>query len=156
VLALGPLSELVEPIIGNMRILKVICVLFCLFSLISAITGIQSVNASVSVGESAHTSSAKMVVAQNNSFIAYSFLAALLYAAAFYGIQKRKPLTWKLGWVVIIASFLRFITSVLLHSLKLPQPDCWIVSTAGVLIGSAVAIFWGVWWKRQKSYFSVQ
>jgi hypothetical protein len=84
----------------------------------------------------------------------YSLLAAGVFAIAFYGIHRRFPIAWKIGWGVLIASFLDFLVSALSFSLRLPLPDRLIASSAIIVGGCAVAIYWGFWWNRQKSYFT--
>lgn len=144
---------MVELIIGNMRILKIICILFCFFSLVSAFTGLRSMHASVIFNKAGHSSSAGMTVTKNIVFRIYSFFNAVLFAAAFYGIQKRKPATWRFGWFVMIFSSLSALISALSDSLCQPTPSNWIASSAIVLGTGVVLAFWGFWWKRQKAYF---
>ena len=138
--------------IRKMRILKIICILFCLLSLASALTGLQSSHVSVSAGKSVKTS-ASIVITKSVSFRIYAFSQAVLWAAAAYGIHKKIPITWKLGWVVLVTSSLEATVSALSYSLRLPFPDYWIASSAIVIGFCAVTVYWGFWWKRQRNYF---
>ena len=70
----------------------------------------------------------------------------------FYGIEKKKLIAWKLGWIVIAYSFLSFIVSVIISCLKIP--DGWIPIVIAVPIGVIVTIFMCVFWKQQKGYFN--
>ena len=84
----------------------------------------------------------------------WSLVEASLFAGAVYGIQTRASIVWKLGWGALGLSFLTFTVQALSFSLKLPPPERWIASAAILVVGAAVATYWGLWWKRQKSYFS--
>jgi hypothetical protein len=121
-------------------------------SLISAFTGLQSFHASISAGQSVN-SSTNIVTVKSVVFRICAFIQAVLFAAATYGIHKKAPVTWKLGWVVFAVLFLNVLASALSSSLKLPPPDRWIASFAIVIGFGAVAAYWGFWWKRQKNYF---
>src|ERR1700730_5797284 len=128
--------------------LKIICALFCLMCVASAITGVQAVHLST------HNSSSDASITMHSGYgRVWSLVSALIYAGAFYGIQKRAPIGWKLGWCALIVSFLQFSIGALSFSLKLPQPARWILSTAILVTGAGVTAYWGIWWKRQKSYF---
>jgi hypothetical protein len=131
-----------------MDTLKIICAFFCLMCVASAISGVQAVH--VSTHNSASNASITM---QRDYGRIWSLVCALIYAGAFYGIQKRAPIMWKLGWCALVSSFLQFTIGALSFSLKLPQPDKWIASTAILLGGVGVTTYWGFWWKRQKNYF---
>jgi hypothetical protein len=133
----GSSLVLVELTIGNMRILKVICILFCLLGLVSTFAGLQPTE----------------IITKHIAYRTYSFLIAVLFGFAAYGIHKRKPMTWKLGWILIVATSLEALFSALSHSLKLPTLDCWIASSV-IVIGNGLAVmFVGFLWKRQKPYF---
>jgi uncharacterized membrane protein len=134
------------------KTLKIICILFCVLSLVSGLTGVRSFHASISAGKSVN-SSANIVISKNIAFRIYAFLNAILCGAAAYGIHKKVPATWKLGWVVLVVSLLNALVSALSSSLKLPLPDRWIASSAIVIGICAVAIYWGLWWKRKRNYF---
>jgi uncharacterized membrane protein len=60
---------------------------------------------------------------------------------------------WKFGWVVLIASFSSLIVEALASLKQMPQSGGWIASAVVTIGFAAVAIYWGRWWKRQKSYF---
>ena len=130
-----------------MRLLKAVCILFCLLSVASSVTGIRTVRWSTAAGLT--------ITKQSGIGIAVSSLVvALVYAIAAYGIHRRAPIVWNLGWVALVICFLSFSISALSSSLRLPRPDCWIASTAIVVVGAAVTAYWGAWWKRQKGYFN--
>ncbi|MGB6874900.1 MAG: hypothetical protein WBD87_02590 [Candidatus Acidiferrales bacterium] len=130
-----------------MRILKIICILFCLMSVASAITGIQSAHSSMRAisGAPAHVST---IVTRERGTAArlWAIFVALVFAVAAYGIHKRAPFVWGLGWVVLCLAFLQFLIEVLSSSLRLPQPDRWIASSAILLGAGGVAAWWGIWW----------
>jgi hypothetical protein len=127
-----------------MRTLKAICILFCLLSLVSAVTGIRTFHWSTSDG---------LNITRQGGLVhtLWSVFSSLLYASAAYGIHRRIPIVWKLGWAALIVSFLEFATGGVSSVLR--QPGGWI-GAAGILVGGAlVAGYWGRWWNRQKDYF---
>ena len=128
----------------SMRVLQAICVLFCLLSIASAVTGIQSIRA---------TSDGVAISRYSGFGRCYAIAAALVFAAAFYGIHRRSLVAWKLGWMVLAALTLGIVISALIDALKQPTPGHWMASCFMVIGGSAVAVFWGIWRKRQRGYF---
>lgn len=76
---------------------------------------------------------------------------AAFFAAAFYGVYRRLPIAWKLGWLYIIlgaAHFIFFAWVGLIH-----QPKGEIGALAATVGGIIVAVYWGARWYKQKSYF---
>src|SRR5580704_2222755 len=127
-----------------MRTLKAFCVLFCLFSLVSALTGVRAFHWSTSDG---------LNITRQGGLIntLWSVFNALLFASAAYGIDRRIPVVWKLGWAVLTVFFLEFAIGGVSSVLR--QPGGWI-GAAGILVGGVlVAVYWGRWWNRQKDYF---
>jgi hypothetical protein len=128
---------------GSMRVLQVFCAFLCLLSVLSAVTGIQS----ISVAD-------RVVIAKHGGFgRIYSLFVAGVFAAAVYGIRRRAPIVWKLGWVLLAASFVSFVVSALPGALRQPPPGCWIVAAFILIGGLVVTVYWGWWWKRQRDYF---
>jgi hypothetical protein len=79
----------------------------------------------------------------------------LIFAGTYYGIQKRAPFMWKMGWIVIVCGFLDFLILTLSAIVKLPESTHPLIASAAVLIGSAtVAVYFSHWWWQQKSYFA--
>jgi hypothetical protein len=113
-----------------MRVLQAICVLFCLLCILSAVTGIQSIIVADRVAITRHSDLGRL----------YAILTAALCAAAVYGIHRRAPIVWKLGWVVLAASFLSFVVMATPDALRQPPPGCWIISCFIVIGGAVVSI----------------
>jgi hypothetical protein len=130
----------------SMRVLQALCVFFCLMGILSAVTGIQSISVADRVVITRHSDLGRL----------YSILVAAFNAAAFYGIQRRALIAWKLGWVVLVAAFMSFVASALPETTRLPPPGCWIVPCFVMIGGSVVVGIWGMWWKRQRGYFTRQ
>jgi hypothetical protein len=129
-----------------MRTLKAICILFCLLSVVSAATGIRNFHWSTSDG---------LNITRQGGIVhtLWSIFSSLLYASAAYGIHLRIPVVWKVGWAVLIVSFLEF--TIVGVSSVLRQPGGWI-GAAGILVGGVlVAVYWGQWWNRQRGYFHI-
>lgn len=129
-----------------MRILKAICILFCLLSVVSALTGIRIFHWSTSDG---------LNITRQGGLLntLCSLFSSLLYATAAYGIHRRMPVVWKLGWAVLLVTFLEFTIGGVSSVLR--QPGGWI-GAAGILVGGVlVAVYWGRWWNRQRGYFHI-
>jgi hypothetical protein len=130
---------------SSMHTLKTICLFFFLLSLVSVIEG----------GLAIHPSPFRSMSLSHGVFgTTVSILDAVFWACAFYGIHKRAPIAWNLGWAVIVVGLLEFLIFGLSSTMRLPQADNpWIASAAVVVVGGAVATYWSIWWKRQKGYF---
>lgn len=129
-----------------MRTLKAICILFFLLSVVSALTGIRTFHWSTSDG---------LNITRQGGLgnTLWSVFSSLLYASTAYGIHRRIPVVWKLGWAVLIVSFLEFTIGGVSSVLR--QPGGWI-GAAGILVGGVlVAVYWGRWWNRQRDYFHI-
>jgi hypothetical protein len=126
-----------------MRVLMALLILSCVLCVGSAITGIQAFEADSRTGT---------VVTYWHG---YWRLLALVYAAgsalAFYGIYRRYPIVWKLGFVVWYLSAAYFVFQAW-WSLW-PQPYGWIGATAATLFAPFVALYWASWWRKQRPYF---
>jgi hypothetical protein len=129
-----------------MRTLKIVCLLFCLLSVASIIAGGHAVRPAPF---------GTPVTGHGSVGMIWSFVNAVVFAGTFYGIHTRAPITWKLGWGVIVVGLLEFLYEALSSTMKLPETaHPWIASAAVLIGGAAVALYWGLWWKRQKPYFA--
>ena|SRR5260221_8028732 len=127
-----------------MRALKIVCLLFSLLSVASVLTGVRAVNVTTSWG-------LNITKQPGVGALLWSVFNALLYASAAYGIQKRLPVVWKLGWVVLVVSSLEFMIRAMGSATKVP--GSWVLCI-GILVGAvAVTVYWGAWWNRQMGYF---
>jgi hypothetical protein len=127
----------------GLRLLKAVCLLFCLFSLLDLIPGIYSPE-SARLGVSVISHGVSRFV---------SLVDAFLFAAAFYGLQQRSAITWKLGWAFIGVFFSELVIFCLASTLKLQGPNRWIASVAVIVGCASVAIYWSLWWDRQRRHF---
>ena len=131
-----------------MRLLKIFCIFFCLFSLASAFTGVHAIQYSF-VG---NVVTRKIATDHSRLGVYLSLAYALLFAAAAYGIERRAMITWRLGFAYLLIAYLAFNIQVLLSTVKLPQG--WIAAVAMVVASSLIFLWWRLWWKRQRGYFS--
>lgn len=131
-----------------MRLLKAFCIVFCLLSLISAFTGVHAVHYSYA----GNVVTRQLGVDHSRLGMIVSVLNALLLAAAAYGIHTRALLAWKLGFAYLAIAYLGFIIQVLSASLRLPEG--WVAAVAVGAVSSLIFLWWGLWWKRQRDYFS--
>ena len=76
---------------------------------------------------------------------------AVAFGVAFYGVYRRHPITWRLGWVVFCLSCAQGVLTV--WSSTRSQPDAGVIFVLSAFAGLAVALFWGNWWRRQRLYF---
>jgi|HubBroStandDraft_6_1064221.scaffolds.fasta_scaffold01772_13 hypothetical protein len=122
---------------GNfgLLVLKFGCVFSCLFSLLTLTPRFRS------AGSHNHL----------QDFV--SLLNLFIFAAGFYGIQRKERLTWQLGWFAGGILLSEWLVLSLAPILNHPRPNEWIAPAVFVICGFAVASYWGYWWKRQKSYF---
>ena len=128
-----------------MRVLMTILILASVLGFFSAITGVQSVYSDSRTGT---------VITYHHG---YGRLLALVYAAAsavlFYGIYRRYPFVWKLGFVLLYLSVAQFVFQAW-WSLW-PQPYGWVGATAVTVFAPFLMLYWARWWRRQKDWFFV-
>jgi hypothetical protein len=127
-----------------MRILMTLLLVGAVSALASAVTGVQSVYSDSRTGT---------VITYWHGYggrlLAVGYAAIL--ALAFYGIYRRYPSIWKLGFVALCLSAADFIFNA--WQMLLPQPEGWVGAAAATVFVPLVALYWGRWWQRQKSYF---
>ena len=125
-----------------MRVLMALLLFSCVACILSAVTGIHAFDANSRTGT---------VVSYWHG---YWRLLPLFYAAisalAFYGIYRHYPVVWKLGWVFLIGGAVEFIVLAWLSLIH--QPYGWVGAIAATLGGIGVTVYWGFWWRKQKSY----
>ena len=127
-----------------MRVLMTMLIFAGVFCMLSAITGVQSFHYDSRTGS---------VITHHQGYgRMYAVASAVFCAVAFYGIYRRYPLAWKLGWVALGAGAASFLIEALPSAMHQPQGSA-IASTAIVLGAIAVMVYWGFWWRRQRSYF---
>jgi hypothetical protein len=78
----------------------------------------------------------------------------MICAAGFYGIHKREPLAWTLGWLGLGLFFSEWIVFCMVSALKARVPDVRYIFLLLVVIGFRVATYWGYGWWCQKVYFT--
>jgi hypothetical protein len=120
---------------SNLLVLKLVCASFCLLSLLSLTPGFRSARP--------HSHLRDFV----------SLLNAIIFAVGFYGIHRRARLTWQLGWFVGGFLLSEWLVLCLEPIVSHPKPNGWVASAVMVAGGFAVALYWGYWWKSQKSFF---
>jgi hypothetical protein len=128
----------------GLRVLKTLCLLYVLLSLLHFVLGPHS-------GQ--WSKFGVVVVWGDEPLSPLAVVSTLFYAAGFYGIHRRLAFTWIWGWLLIGTVFVGTLAACLASTLKASEPACWILSAAVVVGCTAVAVYWGLWWNRQKGYF---
>ena len=82
----------------------------------------------------------------------YALGAAVLSGVAFYGVYRRSPIAWKLGWLFLFAGAMDFIFEAWLGLIH--QPYGWVGALGATVCVIAVTIYWGIWWQRHRDYFT--
>jgi len=130
-----------------MKTTQFICLLFCVAN---AVAAAQGISLNISNIESGIAFRYKWVM------IFYLCVKAVVFALASYGIFRRNILAWKFGWLGFAFMFLDFAIAVLSFSLKLEYPNSLYCSGSILLSTTCGAFFFGVWWFKQKSFFSAE
>ena len=126
-----------------MRLLLIAFVLAAIVGVASAITGIASFQADSRTGT--------VVEYWHGYEWLYAVGAAIIFAIASYGIYRRFPLVWKIGFVVIYLSAAEFVFQA--WWFLWPQPYGWVGATAVTVFAPFIALYWASWWRRQRTYF---
>jgi hypothetical protein len=126
-----------------MRLLLIAFVLAAIAGVVSAITGIASFEADSRTGT--------VVEYWHGYERLYAVGTALSFAIASYGIYRRFPFVWKIGFVVIYLSAAQFVFQV--WWFLWPQPSGWIGAVFATVCAPFIALYWASWWRRQRPYF---
>lgn len=132
--------------------LKYLCAFIAVLFILKAITGVGAVSATVSPVYNG-TSVAHMGL--------YSRLGALVIAFAFavcaFAIHRRALVIWPVGFGLLGLVYVQFVTeSVMALCQAAPVknfPEFWLPTISVIVLGAAVTLYWGFWWKRQRPYF---
>lgn len=138
-ITMTPLPTIPEAVIPGtpfgIEVLKAVLAMGCVLSLIGSIPGLLF-----------------HFVANHSSFrLLISLGYAVLFGIGFYGIHRRMGLAWTVGWFYLGIAYVSSIVSVITTSET--TPDRWIMLCIVVVGFSAVGVYWGVWWEKQKLYF---
>ena len=126
-----------------MRVLMTLLLLGVVLTVASAITGIQSVVCNSRTGT---------VITYWHSYGRLFALGdAAVFALAFYGIYRRYPLVWKLGFVVLYLSAAGFVFQAWWSLWR--QPYGWVGAIAVTVFIPLVTLPWATWWRTQRPYF---
>ena len=124
--------------------MKIVCVFFGLWSVALVIHGVWRIYSGVHALGTRHAMFSTV----------RPLLLLIFWGSAIYGVHKKAPIAWKLGWGVIGVGLLTFLAGALSAISKLPRTDYPGVAGAAVVFGgAAVAFYWGFWWSKQKSCF---
>ena len=126
-----------------MRVLMTLLLLGVVLSIASAITGIQSVVCDSRTGT---------VITYWHSYGRWLTLGyAAVLALASYGVYRRRPVVWKLGFVVLYLSAADFVFQVWWSLWR--QPYGWVGATAATVFAPLITLYWTTWWRKQRPYF---
>jgi hypothetical protein len=99
---------------------------------------------------------AEVVAARDHFDIAWGVIGITVWSLAFYGIHRRVPATWKLGFIWLVIGACAFVSrSLSSAAMPIPRNVDHRIFPAFVVVGTiVVTIYWACWWYKQKSYFS--
>jgi hypothetical protein len=128
--------------------LKSLCLFLGLAYLAVALSGINAVSGTRS----------GMTVSHLNAFgRIWAVAVALILATFAYGLHRRMPIVWKAGFILLALGYIdaavQAVTATYRAADAVSFSSFWLPSALVVLVGGAVTIYWGLWWKRQRSYF---
>jgi hypothetical protein len=117
-----------------MRILKAMLVVACVMSAISIF---------------------RPIVLPGGTFgIVSSIIDTAVFGCAIYGIHRRAPLMWKLGFAIIIGLGAQFLIQSLIIWSSIGRAATARLESGFLTIATlAVTMYWLIWWKRQRPYF---
>lgn len=87
--------------------------------------------------------------------IVSSIIDTAVFGCAIYGIHRRAPLMWKLGFAIIVGLGAQFLMqSLIIWSSILGRATNARIESGFLTIATlAVTTYWLFWWKRQRPYF---
>jgi hypothetical protein len=111
--------------------------------LVSAATGIQSVHSDLQSG------TVMTYLHGYGRLVALAY--AVLFALAFYGIYRRYPLVWKLGFAILYLGGIDFV----FHAWRSlwPKPYGWVGAAAVTVVTPFIILYSVRRWRGQKEYF---
>lgn len=133
----------------TLNTLRSFCFLISLSCAAAALGGIHAVSVRPSGTTIAHLTIPGRISA---------FALAVAYAAFAYGIHIRARAVWKAGFILLTLGYVYSVVGAVTatyHSARPPSiSSFWLPTALVVLIGTAVTVYCGLWWKRQGSYFA--
>jgi hypothetical protein len=131
-----------------MRLLKYLCLFLSLVYLAAGLTGIQAVSETSSGTHISHLTTFGRIWALGAAFVLATFA---------YGIYTRARIAWNAGFIFLALSYIYSVIAGVIatnHAAIVPNfVSFWLPVGLFVSIGAAVTFYWGLWWKRQRSYF---
>jgi hypothetical protein len=132
----------------QMARLKLLCFFFSIVLLAVALTGINAVSGTASGITVSHLDASGRI---------WAVVDALIAAIFAYGIHSRARIAWRAGFIVWVLSYVYFVFGAVSGTYRAAHvisfSSFWLPTGLAVFIGAAVTIYWGSWWKRQRSYF---
>ena len=132
-----------------MKTLKYFCLFVSLVYIAAALTDIQR----ISITPSGLTIRPYSTYAPR----IWAFANALVLTTSAYGIHIRARMMWKAGFILLALYYVDFVVGAVTatyHAAHVVSiPSFWLPAALVVLVGAAVAIYWGLWWKRRQTYF---
>jgi uncharacterized membrane protein YfcA len=131
------------------KTLKYICLFTSLICVAGALTGIRTISITPSGVTLWHYSTYAPRIS--------AFANAVVLATFAYGIHIRARVMWKVGFLLLALGYICFVVGALTatyHAASVPSiAPFWVPAASVVLLGGVVTIYWGLWWKRQHTYF---
>ncbi|MGN6570314.1 MAG: hypothetical protein ACTHLO_02745 [Pseudolabrys sp.] len=137
---------------NRMRLLRTLAVCVSALCLAASVTGIQTISVRT-FGTVTDFNVTHMDILGRF----FAFLIAIIFAVFALGIQVRAKITWKSGFILLALGYINFAVSAAIatHRVALAKGAStpWLLVALVAILGAAVSVFWGIWWKRQRAYF---
>ena len=130
-----------------MKYLNILILILILISLISGVSGIQHLEYNNGITTIEYYSGYSRII---------PFISATILGLLFYIFYKRFEVGYLVGWIILVGFYISFVLSLIVSTFN--EEDFYIIMFKIFSITAVTFLFgyWGILWKKQKSYFNVK